>query len=340
MINMKNIFIASWCLTILFCVGCNTDKQNKAEQVSDNNKNEISDPLPSWNDGTLKQSMITYVKDITDSNSKNFIPVADRIATFDNDGTLWAERPYVQELFAYYMVKKMVTAKPELANKQPFKAVVEKDKTYFEKGGEKALVQLIAATHTGTTEDEFELSAKDFFATTTYPHFNVSVNQIVYQPQIELLNYLRANGFKTFICTGGTIEFVRSISQQLYGIPKDQVIGTSFKYKFIDSNRTLMREPALDLFNDKQAKPVGIQLHIGQRPVFACGNEGGEGDIAMLKYCQSSKYPSFQLLVNHDDSTREFSYQEKTNASLNAAAKNNWHVISMKNDWKQVFPGK
>jgi phosphoserine phosphatase len=327
-------------MLLLINSGCNSSEQKTEEAVSTDNKNGITDPLPSWNDGSLKQSIVAYVKDVADSNSKNFIPLSDRIATFDNDGTLWAERPYVQELFAFYMVKKMVEAKPELAQKQPFKAVVEKDKTYFEKGGEKALVQLIAATHTGTTEDEFERVAKDFFANATYPHFNVQVSQIVYQPQIELLNYLRANGFKTFICTGGTIEFVRGISQQLYGIPKDQVIGTTFKYKFVDSNRTVMREPSLEIFNDKEGKPVSIQVHIGQRPVFACGNEGGEGDIAMLKYCQSSKYPSFQLLVNHDDSTREFSYQEKTNASLNAAAKYNWHVVSMKNDWKRIFPAK
>ena len=337
---MKNVFIACCCLLLLCCFGCNTDDQPNAEQISDNSKNSSTDPLPSWTDGALKKSIIAYVEGAVDSNSKNFIPVADRIATFDNDGTLWAERPYVQELFAFYMVKKMVAANPELAQKQPFKAVVENDKTYFKEGGDKALVQLLGATHTGTTEDEFESAAKDFFANATYPHFNVPVSQIVYQPQIELLNYLRENGFKTFICTGGTIEFVRGISQQLYGIPKDQVIGTTFKYKFVDSNRTVMREPALDIFNDKEGKPVSIQVHIGQRPVFACGNEGGAGDIAMLKYSQSSKYHSFQMIVNHDDSTREFAYQEKDSASLKAAVKNNWHVISMKNDWKQVFPGK
>jgi len=338
--NMKNVLITYCCLVLIFSFGCNSNNQNNAEQISDNSKNSSTDPLPSWNDGVLKQSIIDYVKDVADSNGKNFIPVADRIATFDNDGTLWAERPYVQELFAMHMAKKMVEAKPELAHIQPFKAVVEKDKGYFEKGGDKALVQLLAATHTGTTEDEFESATKDFFTNATYPHFNVPISQIVYQPQIELLNYLRANGFKTFICTGGTIEFVRGISQQLYGIPKDQVIGTTFKYKFVDSNRSVMREPALDIFNDKEGKPVVIQVHIGQRPVFACGNEGGAGDIAMLKYSQSSKYPSFQMIVNHDDSTREFSYQEIDSASLKAAVKNNWHVISMKNDWKQVFPGK
>ena len=299
-----------------------------------------ADPLPSWNDGNVKRSAINFVTRVTDSSSSDFIPAKDRIATFDNDGTLWAERPYVQELFAFYQVKKMVEKNPGLAREQPFKAVVENDKLYFAKGGEKALLHVVAATHTGMTEDDFESSVKDFFSTATYPPRNVPVATITYQPQIELLNYLRANGFKTFICTGGTVEFVRSISQQLYGIPKEQVIGTTFKYRFVDSTLNIMREPAVELLNDKEGKPVGIQEHIGRRPVFACGNEGGEGDIAMLRYCQGNKYPSFQMIINHDDSTREFYYQEKTNASLNAAAKYNWHVVSMKNDWKTVFSNK
>ena len=297
----------------------------------------VVDPLPSWNDGVLKRSIITYVEKVTDSLSADFIPVHDRIATFDNDGTLWAERPYVQELFAFYRVQEMVKQKPELKNKQPFKAVIEKDKSYFAKGGEKALLQLVAVTHTGITEDEFELSVKNFFTTAKYPRGNIPIKNITYQPQLELLNYLRNNNFKTFICTGGTIEFVRGISRELYGIPKDQVVGTTFKYKFVPGNGTVIREPTIDLFNDKEGKPVGIQEHIGQRPVFACGNEGGSGDIAMLQYCQGSKYTSFQMIINHDDSTREFFYQEKDSASLKAAMKNKWNVVSMKNDWETVF---
>lgn len=298
------------------------------------------DPLPSWNDGALKKDIIDYVTKVTKQGSPDFIPVESRIATFDNDGTLWAEKPYVQELFAFYRVKKMVEANHALAQKQPFKAVVEKDKTFFEKGGDKALIELVAATHTGMTEDEFEAATKEFFAGTQYPGKNVPLKQIRYQPQLELLNYLRANGFKTFIVTGGTIELVRAISQDFYGIPKDQVVGTSFKYAFDDATNSIKREPALDLLNDKGGKPVGIQLHIGQRPVFACGNEGGAGDLAMLRYSQGNKYPSFQMIVNHNDSIREYSYQEKDNLSLNTAAKYKYHVISMKDDWKKIFPDK
>jgi hypothetical protein len=324
-------------VVVLTVISCRDTEKNKAVILSEKN---VAQPLPSWNDGETKRAILSYVQKITDTSSADFIPINDRLATFDNDGTLWAERPYVQELFAFYMVKKMVAKDSALARKQPFKAIVENDQSYFAKGGEKALLELVALTHTGTTEDEFESAVKDFFAKVTYPSRNVPVNQIVYQPQLELLNYLKDNGFTIFICTGGTVEFVRGISQQLYNVPKYQVIGTTFKYKFVDSNRVIIREPAIEIFNDKEGKPVSIQMHIGQRPVFACGNEGGEGDIAMLKYSQASLYPSFQLLINHDDSTREFYYQEKTNASLNAAAKNKWHVVSMKNDWEKVFPEK
>ena len=308
------------------------------EQFS--NAQSSVDPLPSWNDGTVKRSIIAFVEKITDRTSKDFIPEEDRIATFDNDGTLWAERPYVQELFAYYQVRKKVEKNPVLKSQQPYKAVIENDKAYFANGGEKALLELIAATHTGMTEAEFEESVKDFFRTAKYPGRNVPVSQITYKPQIELLHYLRSNGFKTFICTGGTVEFVRGISKELYDIPKYQVIGTTFKYKFVDSTVSIQREPSAALINDKEGKPVGIQMHIGQRPVFACGNEGGEGDIAMLKFCQGSKYPSFQMIINHDDADREFAYQEKTNASLNAAKKYGWQVVSMKNDWKIIFDEK
>lgn len=333
----KRIFILP--LVVLFLFSCKKSEPTTLSTTeSKQTENTVNgDPLPSWNDGTLKSDIIAYVEKIIKKGSPDFIPTQDRIATFDNDGTLWAEKPYVQELFAFYRVKKMVEANPELAKKQPFKAVIEKDKTYFEKGGDKALIELVAATHTGMTEDEFEVSVLDFFKDAKYPSKNVLVKQIRYQPQLELLNYLRANGFKTYIVTGGTIEVVRAISEDFYGIPKNQVVGTSFKYKYDSSKNTIRREPALDHFNDKEGKPIGIQLHIGQRPVFACGNEGGAGDIAMLKYSQGNKYPSFQLLVNHNDSIREYKYQEKDNASLNAATANKWHVVDMQKDWKKVF---
>jgi len=324
-------------LVVLVFFSCKKSDTITSSTESKQTETISGDPLPNWNDGILKKDIIAYVEKVTKKGSPDFIPEEDRIATFDNDGTLLAERPYVQELFAYSQIKKMVEAKPELAQKQPFKAVIEKDKTYFEKGGEKALMELVMATHTGMNEEDFETSVNDFYKDAKYPGKNVPVKQIRYQPQLELLNYLRANGFKTYIVTGGTIEVVRGISQEFYGIPKDQVVGTSFKYKYDNVKNVVEREPILDHFNDKEGKPVGIQLHIGKRPVFACGNEGGGGDIEMLQYSQGNKYLSFQLLLNHNDSIREFKYEEKDNASLNAAAKNKWHVVDMKNDWKTIF---
>jgi hypothetical protein len=323
--------------------GCSNNGGNKSSEGKEIEKKEVSpsvatDPLPSWNAGAVKESIIAYVKGVSDTASNQFIPAVDRIATFDNDGTLWAEKPLVQALFIEYRVRRMIKDSPSLANKQPFKAVLERDIAYFEEaGGEKHIMQLIAAMHTGMTEQKFELAVHDFFAYATYPRWNVPIRQIIYQPQLELLQYLRSNGFTVFICTGGTADFVRGISYQLYGIPKYEVIGTTFKYQYVDSNKSVIREPVLALVNDKENKPAGIMARIGQRPVFACGNEGGEGDIAMLNFCQSSRYPSYQLLINHDDSTREFYYQEKTNASLNAASKNNWHVVSMQKDWLKIF---
>lgn len=342
---MKKLLIAFFLFSVVVYTSCKTNLDTNAVSDSTSKTNKTiteKDLLPSWNEGMLKQSIIDFVTNATKEGSSSFIPPENRIATFDNDGTLWAERPLVQELFAIYMVKKMAAANQELAKKQPFKAVLEGDKAYLAKGGDAVLMQLLGATHTGTTEDAFELNAKQFFDVAAYPlhDSNVPVKQIIYQPQIELLNYLRANSFKTFVVTGGTIEFVRAVALALYGIPKEQVVGTSFKYRFVDSNNSIMRLPSLDLLDDKEGKPVAIQIHIGQRPAFACGNEGGAGDIAMLKYSSGNKFPSFQMIVNHDDSTREFFYQEKDSASLKAAAKNNWHVINMKNDWKTVFAGK
>jgi hypothetical protein len=313
--------------------GCDGSSRNKIKASGKQN-----DPLPSWHEGDVKHSVLQYVKNVTDAKSPDFIPAADRIATFDNDGTLWCEKPYVQELFMFYVAKKMAKEKPLLREKQPFKAAIYHDEDYFVKGGEKAVASLLFATHTGVTEEQFDISAREFFTSAVYPRLNVPINKIVYQPQIELLDYLRVNGFKTFICSGGTVEFVREISREFYGIPPEQVIGTSFQYVYTDSNRSIFRKPALGSFNDKEGKPVNIQLHIGRRPVFACGNVGGAGDIAMLSFSQQSKYHAFQLLINHDDEKREFAYSEKDNVSLQAAEKNHWKVVSMKRDWKKIFP--
>ncbi|MFN8415311.1 MAG: HAD family hydrolase [Cytophagaceae bacterium] len=328
---MKKVSIYLCCLLIVAIHSCSTEVKQEARKETQ----QVTDPLPSWNNTPLKQAIIAYVTNITNFSSKDFIPVEDRIATFDNDGTLWSEKPLVQELYCFYRVNQLLAQHPEWKNKQPFKAVAEKDKSYFEKGGMKAFVDLVLATHTGITQDEFEASVKDFYATVKYPGATGGIKTVAYQPQRELMDYLRSNGFKVYICTGGTLDFVRGISMDLYGVPREQVIASSVVYKFDDS--LLMREPELDVYNDKEMKPVSIHRVIGKKPIFACGNEGGAGDIAMLKYSQSNDYPSFQLMVNHNDSIREFYYQEKDSASLKAAAQFNWNVISMKDDWKVVY---
>lgn len=299
----------------------------------------IDDPLPSWNDGRVKQSITEFVSRVTTANSPDFVPVEDRIATFDNDGTLWAEKPVVQGMFVLARLKEMTAADPSLNQKQPFQAALEGDVAYFKQAGEEAVMKLLAATHANMTQEQFEQEVQTFFKTGVHPTLKVPYTRVTYKPMVELLEYLRANRFQTWICSGGGIDFMRVVSQQFYGIPQQQVIGSSIKTEFIkkDGKPVVWRLPELGRNNDKTEKPVGIDLHIGKRPVFAAGNERSGGDIAMLTYSQGRSGHSFQLLVNHDDSKREFAYQEPNNASLNAAQANGWNVVSIKKDWKTVF---
>lgn len=296
------------------------------------------DPLPSWNDDTLKASIINFVKTVTTEGGAGFVPVEDRIATFDNDGTLWAEKPLVEGLFTFFRAKQMMEKNPALKSQQPYKAIAAGDMAYLKTLSEKDFIKLAVATHANLTAAEFDKDARLFYANAKTPQGR-AIAQVVYQPQVELLQYLRANGFKTFICSGGDVDFMRPISWQYYGIPAEQVIGTSSKYAYKDSAgiNDLVRTSTLAVFNDKQQKPASIQTYIGKRPILACGNEGGAGDVYMLRFTQGGKYPSYQLIVNHDDKEREFYYQEKDNKSLNWAAKYGWHVVSMKNNWKTVF---
>lgn len=336
---MKNVLAWNWLIGFLCgaCFSINSFQERPALMLA-NKDYTHDDPLPSWNESKVKNSIIDFVTKVTKAGSADFIPPGDRIATFDNDGTLWAEQPVIQELFMLFRAKKMIEKKPALKTVQPFKAIAAGDLAYIKKMGEKDVIKFFVTTQTGMTQAEFESDAKEFFTVAKSPSGKL-ISQLVYQPQVELLNYLRANGFKTFICSGGGVEFMRVISQQYYGVPPEQVIGTEFKYVYKDSAgvNDIIREPGLRTFNDKQEKPVNIQYHIGKRPVVACGNEGGAGDVYMLRFCQGNTYPNLQIIVNHDDATREFFYQEKDNKSLNWAKKYSWLVVSMKNDWKVVF---
>lgn len=303
---------------------------------------QSTDPLPSWNEGVAKSAIVDFVNRVTRENSPDFVPISDRIAVFDNDGTLWPEQPYVQLLSILAKLEALATVNPSLRERQPFKAALEQDSDYFSKAGLKALIEVVVTTMANMTQEEFEADAQKFIDTAIYPPLNQPISNLAYKPTVELLNFLRANGFQTWICSGGGIDFIRLVSQQLYSISPQQVIGSALKkeYREENGNNFIWRKAEIDRINDKEGKPVGIDLYIGQRPIFAMGNVRSGGDIAMLSYSQSQAKPSLQLIINHDDNKREFAYQEPDHASLNAADNNGWIVVSIKDDWQTVFDFK
>jgi hypothetical protein len=309
-----------------------------------------ADPLPSWNDGPAKQSIISFVEKVTKEGSPAFVPPAERIATFDNDGTLWCEQPLpVQLYFVLDRVKVLAPQHPEWTAQEPFASLLKGDVQAALAGGDRALLELVMATHAGMTTGEFEEIVKDWIATATHPKTGKLYTDMVYQPMLEVLAYLRTNGFKTFIVSGGGIEFMRAWAEGVYGIPPEQVVGSSIKTKFEmrGGQPVLVRLPELNFNDDKGGKPVGIHQHIGRRPVMAFGNS--TGDQQMLEYTQGGSGARFMLLVLHDDAAREYAYgpaRGLPDVKLGAftptldehAKKQGWTVVSMKNDWKAVFP--
>jgi phosphoserine phosphatase len=302
-----------------------------------------ADPLPSWNDGAAKQTIVNFVTAVTRDGSPDFVPVPQRIATFDNDGTLWCERPmYVQLAFALDRVKAMAPLHPEWKDKQPFKAALEGDMKTLAESGERGLMELVMVTHAGMTSNEFAKIVTDWLATARHPRFNRPYTELVYQPMLELLAYLRANGFKTFIVSGGGVEFMRPWTERVYGIPPEQVVGSSIKTKFEmrDGRPELFRLPEINFIDDKAGKPVGINEFIGRRPIAAFGNS--DGDLEMLQWATMSGGVRLGLIVHHTDAEREYAYDRHTpfgelDKALNAAAMNKWTVVSMKDDWKRIF---
>src|SRR5882762_1004219 len=299
--------------------------------------------LPSWNDGPAKASIADFVARVSTQGGPDFVPVEQRIATFDNDGTLWIEQPmYVQLAFALDRVKALAPMHPEWKTKQPFAAVLDDDLKALAASGEKGLVELIAVTHAGMTTAEFEKIVTDWLATARDHRFKRPYTELVYQPMLELLAYLRANGFKTFIVSGGGIEFMRPWTERIYGVPPEQVIGSSIKTRFEmrDGTPLLFRLPDLNFIDDKTGKPVGINEHIGRRPIAAFGNS--DGDLEMLQWTTLSGGVRLGLIVHHTDAEREYAYDRqshfgKLDIALDAAALNKWTVVDMKKDWKRVF---
>ncbi|HKP97041.1 MAG TPA: HAD family hydrolase [Fibrobacteria bacterium] len=303
---------------------------------------QVADPLPSWKDGGLKRSIVEFVSGTATEGGHDFVPMEARIAVFDNDGTLWPEKPVIEGMFVLERIKSKAAADPSLKEKEPFKAALAGDTAYLKEAGEEAVAKLVAESHSGMTQEEFAAEAHSFFMRASYPKPRLPLTAVAYQPMVELLAYLRSKGYETWICSGGTLEFVRTVSLSLYRIPPEQVIGSAIDLKFElrKGKAVLLREPGLATVNDKAGKPVGISRHIGLRPIFAAGNVRSGGDIAMLGYSRSGPGLSFQLLINHDDAKREFAYKEPDGASLKAARAYGWKVVSMKNDWNTVFrPG-
>jgi phosphoglycolate phosphatase-like HAD superfamily hydrolase len=303
-----------------------------------------ADPLSSWNEGQTKQTIIKFVRAVTDKSSPNYVLPEQRIATFDNDGTLWAEQPmYFQAFFAFDRVKAIAPQHPEWKDRQPFKAILENDRKALLASGEKGAMEILMASHAGVTTEEFQRIVQEWLATAKHPRFNRPFTDLIYQPMLELLAYLRENGFKTYIVSGGGIEFMRPWSQRVYGIPPEQVIGSSVKTKFDlrDGKPVLVRLPEINFVDDGPGKPVGIQMHIGRRPIAAFGNS--DGDHQMLQWTAAGEGPRFMLLVHHTDAEREWAYDRQSpigqlDKALDEAQRRGWTVVDMKKDWKRVFP--
>ena len=297
--------------------------------------------LPSWNEGKSKASIINYVDSVTDATGKNFIPIVDRITVFDNDGTLWSEQPaYFQLFFAMDRVKALAPQHPEWKIQEPFKSVLQNDMKGVMKSGIHGLLELVMATHSGMSDEEFDSIVVEWINSAKHPRFNKLYKELVYQPMLELLEYLRANDFKTYIVSGGGIDFMRPFVSEVYGIPSEQIIGSTVAIKY--ENKKIIRLPKLNTNNDKAGKPAGIHYHIGKRPVAAFGNS--DGDFEMMEYTESNtKYKTLQLYVHHTDEKREWAYDRKSHVGkldkgLDYAKKHNWTVTDMKKDWKMIYP--
>ena len=329
---MLRTFILRFAL--ILAVGAATSIQASAQ----------TDPLPSWNDGTVKKSITDFVARVTTQGTADFVPLAERIATFDNDGTLWCEQPiYFQFAFAIDRIRALAPKNPQWKTKQPFKGLLANDLKAVAASGEKGLLQVVAASHTGMTVDEFHRIVLDWIDSARHPRFNRPYTELVYQPMLELLGYLRANGFKTFIVSGGGVEFMRPWTEKVYGIPPEQIVGSSGVTRFqmgSDGKPVLMKLPQVEFVDDGPGKAVGINRFIGRRPIFAFGNS--DGDLQMLQWTTAGSGARFMGIVHHTDAEREYAYDRqshigKLDKALDEANAKGWTVVSMKSEWKRIF---
>jgi phosphoserine phosphatase len=326
--RMQNLIIATFACMVAFTISLA----------------QAAEALASWSDGISRQAIVKFVKGVTAKGGKDFVPLAERIAVFDNDGTLWAEQPmYFQAFFVFDRVKTLASLHPEWKDKEPFASVLKGDIKSALAGGEHALLEMAMATHAGMTTDDFEKIVDDWIRTAKHPGTGRLYTEMVYQPMLELLVYLRVNGFKTFIVSGGGVEFMRPWAERIYGIPPEQVIGSSIKTKFEmrEGKPVIVRLPELNFFDDKAGKPAAIQHHIGRRPIFAFGNS--DGDLEMLQWTAAGSGASFMGLVHHTDAEREWAYDRKSHIgrldkALDEANAKGWTVVDMKRDWQNIFP--
>jgi hypothetical protein len=306
----------------------------------------FADPLPSWNDTPARAAIVAFVESVTDPAADTYVPPADRVAVFDNDGTLWAEQPvYFQLFFALDRLKAMAAADPSILTSDALKAAAQGDLGPLMAGGEKALVELVMLTHSGLSVDAFEAEVADWIATATHPTTGRRYDQMTYQPMLELLAYLRAEDFETFIVSGGGIDFMRAFTDRVYGIPPQNVVGSSGKssYSVVDGVPAIMKDPGLLFIDDKAGKPVGIETHIGKRPIFVAGNS--DGDFEMLEWSTAGEGPRFGMIVHHTDAAREWAYDRDSHIgrlarALDEAPAKDWLVVDMANDWRIVWPEK
>jgi phosphoglycolate phosphatase-like HAD superfamily hydrolase len=304
----------------------------------------FGDPLPSWNDTASKKAIVAFVEKVTTPGSPEYVDPAERIATFDNDGCLWSEQPmYFQAFYIFDRIKTLAPQHPEWKDKEPFSSVLKGDLKSALAGGEKALLEMAMATHAGLTDEEFRKVVGDWLATAKHPKTGMAYNAMVFQPMLELLAYLRAEGFKTFIVSGGGIDFLRVFAEKTYGIPPEQVVGSSIKagYEVRNGKPVIVKLPEMNFIDDKEGKPVGIHQHIGRRPIFAAGNS--DGDFQMLEWTTAGEGARFGMLVHHDDGDREFAYDReshigKLDRGLDEGPDRGWTIVSMKDDWKSIYP--
>lgn len=303
-----------------------------------------ADPLPSWNAGATKSAILSFVERVTDAGGVDYVPPSERIAVFDNDGTLWSEQPmYFQLVYALERVKALAPQHPEWADNPVLEAAIAGDVEGVLHSGHGGLLEVVMASHAGMTVADFKAGVRDWLATARHPRSNRRYDEMVYQPMLELLRYLRAEGFKTFIVSGGGIDFIRVFAEEVYGIPPEQVIGSSIKAEFarISDGTALRKLPELNFIDDKAGKPVAINLHIGRRPLAAFGNS--DGDLEMLQYATTGGGLRFGLIVRHSDAEREWAYDRdshigRLDEALDEAGEAGWTVVDMKRDWRVVYP--